>query len=399
MDIREMQNQAKMCLNCKNASCTKACPLNVKIPQFIKSICDEKLETAYQTIVENNYMGYICGMVCPHEKQCQGNCVRNKLGKPVQIGNIESTICEYGLENFKLDINMPAVCKEKVAVVGGGPSGLTCAFELRKKGYDVTIFEKNDCLGGVLIYGIPEYRLNKEIVNKIIDNMVANINVQTNITYGVDETYETLFKKGFKAVYLAIGNEVSKVLDIPGKDLEGVYGANEFLKNRLPCKDKKVVVIGGGNVAMDAARVAKRNGAKKVTIVYRRKLEDMPANKIEIEETFEENIEFIFERNVKEIKGEEKVTHIICDNDLKVETDILVMAIGAMPNEKVLSDIVFLENGLIKVDDEYMTNIENVYAGGDLIQSKSTVCMAIKNGKDVASIIDKKLSMQVSLLS
>lgn len=398
MDIRKMENQAKMCLNCKNANCMKACPLNTKIPQFIKSICDGEIESAYRMVIENNYMAYICGMVCPHEKQCQGNCVKNKLGEPVQIGNIEAMLCKYGFENLKLDINMPAICKEKVAVVGAGPSGLTCAFELRKKGYDVTLFEKNDYLGGVLIYGIPEYRLNKEMVNKIIGNMVADLNVKTNITYGVHETYETLFEKGFKAVYLAIGNELSKVLDIPGKNLKGVYGANEFLKNKLSSKDKKVVVIGGGNVAMDAARVAKRNGAKKVTIIYRRKIEDMPANKVEIEEAHEENIQFIFERNIKEIKGKEKITHVVCDNDSKIEADILIMAIGATPNESVLSNIKLADNGLVEINDDFMTNIDGVYAGGDLVQNKSTVCMAIKNGKDVASIIDKKLSMAVSLL-
>lgn len=392
MDIQEMQNQAKKCLNCKNANCMKACPLNVEIPKFIKNICDDELESAYQTIVKNNYMGYVCGIVCPHEKQCQGNCIKNKIGEPVQIGSIETAICEYGLKNFEASISMPIVSKEKVAVIGGGPSGLTCAYELRKKGYDVTIFEKNDYLGGLLIYGIPEYRLEKEMVNMIIHNMVAELNVNTNITYGVDETYETLFEKGFKAVYLAIGNEKSKMLDIPGKNLDGVYGANEFLKNKIVCEDKKVVVIGGGNVAMDAARVAKRNGAKKVSVIYRRKLENMPANKIEIEEAQKEDIQFVFERNVKEIKGEEKITHVICDNDLKVEADILVMAIGAVPNEGLLSNIHFLENGLVEVDDDYMTNIENVYAGGDLVQNKSTVCMAIKNGKDVAKIIDRKLS-------
>lgn len=392
MDIYEMQNQAKKCLNCTNASCMKACPLNVEIPKFIKNICDDELESAYQTIAKNNYMGYVCGIVCPHEKQCQGNCIKNKIGEPVQIGSIEAAICEYGFKNFEEMISMPAVSKEKVAVIGGGPSGLTCAYELRKKGYDVTIFEKNDYLGGLLIYGIPEYRLEKEMVNMITHNMVAELNVNTNITYGVDETYETLFEKGFKAVYLAIGNEKSKMLDIPGKNLDGVYGANEFLKDKIVCEDKKVVVIGGGNVAMDAARVAKRNGAKKVSVIYRRKLENMPANKIEIEEAQKEDIQFVFERNVKKIKGEEKITHVICDNDLKVEADILVMAIGAVPNEGLLSNISFLENGLVKVDDDYMTNIENVYAGGDLVQNKSTVCMAIKNGKDVAKIIDRKLS-------
>lgn len=392
MDIQDIKNEAKRCLNCRNPSCTNACPLKIEIPKVIKYVCDGELESAYQTVRESNYMGYVCGMVCPHEKQCQGNCVRNIKNEPVQIGKIESFICEYGLKNFDENIEIEPVSKEKVAVVGGGPSGLTCAYELRKKGYDVTIFEKNDYLGGILIYGIPEYRLPKDIVNRLIVNMTASLNVMNNITYGIDETAETLLEKGFKAIYLAIGNEKSKMLDILGKNLNGVCGANEFLKGKIDCEDKQVIVIGGGNVAMDAARVAKRRGAKKVTVIYRRKLEDMPANKIEIEEAYEENIQFIFEKNIKEIKGENKITHVICDDGMIVEADLLIMAIGATPNEELLSNIKFSGNGLVEIDDEYMTNIENVYAGGDLVQNKSTVCMAIKNGKDVARIIDEKLS-------
>lgn len=392
MDIQDIKNEAKRCLNCKNPSCIKACPLEMEIPQFIKCVCDGDLESAYQIVSKSNYLGYVCGMVCPHEKQCQGSCVRNIKKEPVQIGKIESFICEYGLKNLDMNIEIGPVSKEKVAIVGGGPSGLTCAYELRKKGYDVTIFEKNDYLGGILMYGIPEYRLTKSIVNRLIVNMTAGLNVKNNVTYGIDETSETLLKKGFKAIYLAIGNEKSKTLDIPGKNLNGVCGANEFLKEKIDCENKQVIVIGGGNVAMDAARVAKRSGAKRVTVIYRRKLEDMSANKIEIEEAFEENIQFIFERNIKEIKGEIKITHVICDNDMIVESDLLIMAIGAMPNKELLSNVKFSENGLVEIDDKHMTNIENVYAGGDMVQNKSTVCMAIKNGKDVARIIDEKLS-------
>lgn len=394
MNIQEIKEEVKKCLNCKNPNCVKACPLNMEIPKFIEYVRDDELEKAYQTIAQKNYMGYICGTVCPHEKQCQGNCIKGIKGEPVQIGKIEAAICEYGLENFTNEFNMPAVSKEKVAVIGGGPSGITCAFELRKMGYDVTIFEKNDYLGGILIYGIPEYRLPKEMVNKIINNMIENeINVKTGITYGIDETNETLFQKGFEAIYLAIGNEKSKILDIPGNDLEDVYGANEFLKDNINCENKKVIVIGGGNVAMDAARVAKRNNAKEVTVVYRKSLENMPANKIEINEAMEEKINFAFEKNVVKINGESRVENVLCDDNSIIDTDVVIMAIGAMPNREVLGNIEYAEDGLVNINEEFMTNIESIYAGGDLVQNKSTVCMAIKNGKEAALAIDKKLSL------
>ena len=255
------------------------------------------------------------------------------------------------------------------------------------------LFEKNDYLGGILIYGIPEYRLHKDIVNKIINNIIKNnINVETGITYGIDETSETLFQKGFKAIYLAIGNEKSKILNIPGNDLVGVYGANEFLKDNINCEDKKVIVIGGGNVAMDAARVAKRNNAKEVIIVYRKKLENMPANKIEINEAIEEKINFVFEKNIVKINGKNSVENVLCDDDSIIDTDMVIMAIGANPNEELLGNIEYADNGLVNVDEEFKTNIDLVYAGGDLVQNKSTVCMAIKNGKEAAKAIDKKLS-------
>ncbi|MBR4110171.1 MAG: FAD-dependent oxidoreductase [Clostridia bacterium] len=394
MNIQEIKDEAKKCLNCKNPNCVKACPLNMEIPTFINYVCNNELEKAYKAIVEKNYMGYICGTVCPHEKQCQGNCIKGIKGEPVQIGKIEAAVCEYGLENFANEFNMPQITKEKIAVIGGGPSGITCAFELRKMGYDVTIFERNDYIGGILIYGIPEYRLSKEMVNKIIDNIIKNnINVETGITYGIDETSETLFQKGFKAIYLAIGNEKSKILDIPGNDLEGVYGANEFLKDNINCENKKVIVIGGGNVAMDAARVAKRNNAKEVTIVYRKRLENMPANKIEINEAMEEKINFIFEKNVVKINGESRVENVLCDDNSVIEIDTVIMAIGAIPNREVLGNIEYVDDGLVNINEEFMTNVDLVFAGGDLVQNKSTVCMAIKNGKEAALAIDKKLSL------
>ena len=261
-------------------------------------------------------------------------------------------------------------------------------------GYDVTIFEKNDYLGGILIYGIPEYRLSKEMVNKIVNNITKNnINIETGIIYGIDETSETLFQKGFKAIYLAIGNEKSKILDIPGNSLAGVYGANEFLKDNINCENKKVIVIGGGNVAMDAARVAKRNNAKEVTIVYRKRLENMPANKVEINEAIEEKINFIFEKNIVKINGKNSVENVLCDDDSIIDTDMVIMAIGANPNEELLGNIEYADNGLVNVDEEFKTNIDSVYAGGDLVQNKSTVCMAIKNGKEAAIAIDKKFSL------
>lgn len=394
MNFDEIKKEASKCLNCKNPSCVKACPINNEIPIFIRYICQDEFKKAYKTIISNNYLGYICGTVCPHEKQCQGSCIRGVKSEAVQIGKMEAEICKYGLENYQDEFELPEITRERIAVIGGGPSGITCAFELRKLGYDVTLYERNEYLGGILMYGIPEYRLPKDIVTKIIEKMLKDrIEIKTEITYGKDITYKSLFDEGYKAIYLAIGNEKSKILDIPGKDLEGVYGANEFLKNNINCENKKVIVIGGGNVAMDAARVSKRNNAKNVTVVYRKKLENMPANNIEITEAFEENINFVFEKNIIKVIGQDCVSQVMCDDGSFLEADIVIMAIGANPNRELLGDMEFVDNGLINIDEKFETSIDGVYAGGDLVQNKSTVCMAIRNGKEVARAIDAKLSL------
>ncbi len=272
MNIEEIKIEAKECLKCQNPNCVKGCPLKIDIPKFINQVCSNELETAYQTIINDNYMGYVCGIVCPHEKQCQGNCIKGIKGTPVQIGKIEAGICEYGLEKFESTLKIKENKKEKIAIIGGGPSGISCALELRKKGYQVTIFEKNTYLGGILIYGIPEYRLPKNIISKIIEKILSfGISIETNKELGKDFTINDLLKEGYNAVYLAIGNEKSKMLNISGVHLNGVFGANEFLKDNIKCTNKKVIVIGGGNVAMDVARVSKRNLAKEVTVVYRKK--------------------------------------------------------------------------------------------------------------------------------
>lgn len=392
MNIDEIKQEAKRCMQCRNAACTNGCPLNMNIPKFIKDICEDNFEEAYMEILENNYMGYICGSVCPYEKQCQGNCIKGIKETPVQIGKIEAGICEYGLGNYEGKLELSAMQNKKVAIIGGGPSGIACALELKKKGFQVTIYEKNEKLGGILIYGIPEYRLEKSMVTQLIEKILSfGIKVKTNFEFGKNFTLGDLFEEGYDAVYLAIGCEKSKMLSIPGADLHGVYGANEFLKAKVECENKKVIVIGGGNVAMDAARVSKMKGASEVTVVYRRKLEDMPANKNEVEDAMKEKISFIFQRNVKEVVGEKFVSKIICDDETAIDADIVIMAIGALPNDEILKGLTFSENGLLNVDEKFMTSVDNVFAGGDLIQNKSTVCMAIKNGKEAANAIYEKL--------
>ena len=412
--------EAKRCLNCKIPKCMEGCPIHNRIPEFISKIKEENYEEAYQIISSVNPLGAICGRVCPHEKQCQGSCVRGIKDKPISIGKLEATICDWARENhvkIKHDIIENG---KKVAIVGSGPAGIACAVDLRKLGYDVTIFEKENFLGGILMYGIPEYRLDKKLVTDVINDLLEfGIKVRYNTILKQDDniqnesnlnkednncileiqmekekniiTIQSLFEDNYKAIFLGIGSEISNILYIEGSSKQRVYGANEFLRNERNCNVKKVIVIGGGNVALDAARVAKSEGAD-VTIVYRRLKENMPANIDEIEVAEQEKIEFVFQTNVIKICGEEKVTQIECDTGKIIEADIVVMAIGSTPNTNYIdNNLKLTEQGLIEVNENYETNIDNVFAGGDLVQKKATVCMAIKNGKEAAKAINNKL--------
>lgn len=431
--------EAEKCLNCKIPKCVEGCPINNRIPEFIEQIKNKNYEEAYKIIRLVNPLGAICGRICPHENQCQGNCVKGIKDKPVQIGALEAAVCDWAREN-KIKINYDI--KEngiKVAIIGAGPSGIACAVELRKLGYDVTIFEKEKYLGGILMYGIPEYRLPKDIVTDVINDLLElGIKVQLNTALKSENssddakdnnslenntlkndalenntlknntlekyiTIEQLFRENYKAVFLGIGSEKSNILPIDGCNKKGVIGANEFLKNKRDCKGKNVIVIGGGNVAMDSARVAKKEGAN-VTVVYRKQRENMPANKEEIEMAEQEGIEFIFGTNVvkinsenlysvdKEYSKDNNVKFVECDTGMEIETDYVIMAIGSTPNSEYLEkELELTEQGLIKINEKYETSIPNVFAGGDLVQKKATVCMAIKNGKEAAIEINNNI--------
>ena len=417
-----IDEEAKKCLKCKNPKCVQGCPINNRIPEFIEQIKSNNYEEAYKIIRSVSPLGAICGRVCYHENQCQGNCIKGIKDQSIQIGKLEAAICDWAREN---NIKIKYPIKEngiKIAVVGAGPSGIACAVELRKLGYDVTIFEKENYLGGILMYGIPEYRLPKKIVTDVIDDLLdLGIKVKLNTLLKNDEsmnmqfeekkvsdlinndveickeyiTLDSLFENGYKSIFLGIGSELSNILQVDGNDKFGVVGANEFLRNKKECKGKKVIVIGGGNVAMDSARVAKKEGAD-VIVVYRKQRENMPANKYEIEAAEKEEIKFIFGTNVINIKSEDKeykILNVECDTGVVIDTNYVDMAIGSTPNTQYLDrKLKLTEQGLIEIDENYETSIKNVFAGGDLVQKKSTVCMAIKNGKEAAKAIDIKIN-------
>lgn len=387
----ELIEKANKCYGCANAKCSEACPLNMPIPKIIKLFKEEKLEEAYLEILNNSYFGSVCGRVCMGEQQCKNSCIRKLKSEPVEFNEIEKYIFNWGLEN--VEENFVPVTLEKVAVVGGGPAGLTVAIELRRKGYNVTIFEKEKLLGGILRFGIPEYRLPKKVVDKVVSNIIKHeIKVETGQTFGKDFTIKDLEIQGFKAIFLGLGNYSSKKLKIKGVTLNGVYGSNEFLKDIEAINFKNVVVIGGGNVAMDVARMAKLKGAETVTVVYRKAKEKMKADKSEIESAENEKIRFKFESLPVEFIGGSNVESVKCDNGEDIKADTVVMAIGALPNLKQLpAEIEFEENGLVKISENGATSIPYIFAGGDLVEERATVALAIKSAKKSAVGIDKLL--------
>ena len=305
---------ADRCYGCSNPQCKEACPIKLEIPKIIDFVKKDDLESAYREIIKKSYLGSVCSRVCPQEQQCEGSCVRGIASTPVDIGEIEKYVSDWGLKNCKEDM-MP-ITYEKVAIIGSGPAGLTCAIELRRMGYDVTIFERENELGGILRYGIPEYRLPNKIVDSVVENILSyGIKVNTNQTFGEDFTLEDLANDDFKAAFLGIGNDMPKLLNIPGSELKGVYGANDFLKNIDNINFERVLVVGGGNVAMDVARMAKLKGAKEVTDVYRKTKIMMKANKLEVEAAEKEGIKFKFESVPSEIVGSNgNVDGVICSD-------------------------------------------------------------------------------------
>ncbi len=396
MDLNEAKQKASRCLGCTNPKCVEGCPIHTNIPGFIKCIKEEDLEGAYKIILEKNYFGSICGRVCSHDVQCKGNCILGVKDKPVDIGELEAFVSDWGLKNSTMGKRDKTVLnKERIAVVGGGVAGLTCAIKLERLGYAVTLFEKTMELGGVLQYGIPEYRLPKDIVYDTVDEItLARMEVDVGMSLGKDFSIDDLFAKGYKAVFLAIGLDVPKKLNVPGKDKKGVYSANEFLRRVDHIKFENVVVVGGGNVAMDVARMAKAKGAKSVNVLYRRERADMKANQIEIIKAIESGIKITPNSVVNEILGNDAVGGVKCTDGTTYRGDTVVIAIGSTPDLSILGDLKLTDTDLVAIDEYGETSKENVFAGGDLTEKNPNVSKAIASALRAVEGIERKMKLE-----
>lgn len=396
MDLNEAKQKASRCLGCTNPKCVEGCPIHTNIPGFIKCIKEEDLEGAYKIILEKNYFGSICGRVCSHDVQCKGNCILGVKDKPVDIGELEAFVSDWGLKNSTMGKRDKTVLnKERIAVVGGGVAGLTCAIKLERLGYAVTLFEKTMELGGVLQYGIPEYRLPKDIVYDTVDEItLARMEVDVGMSLGKDFSIDDLFAKGYKAVFLAIGLDVPKKLNVPGKDKKGVYSANEFLRRVDHIKFENVVVVGGGNVAMDVARMAKAKGAKSVNVLYRRERADMKANQIEIIKAIESGIKITPNSVVNEILGNDAVGGVKCTDGTTYRGDTVVVAIGSIPDLSLLGDLKLTDTDLVAIDEYGETSKENVFAGGDLTEKNPNVSKAIASALRAVEGIERKMKLE-----
>ena len=413
MENNNVKELACYCLNCKAKPCQKGCPLGNDIPEFIKSVREADYERAYKVLSRTTVLESICGRICPHMSQCMGKCIRGIKSVPVNIGELEAFVGDMAIKNQYNMNEKPVVEKKnkKVAVIGSGPAGLTCSAFLARNGFSVTIFEKKDKLGGLLRYGIPEFRLEKNVLDNTINKILnLGINIELNKELGVNLFLNEL-KNEFDAVFIAIGANIPWKMGVEGENLEGVYGGNSLLEyNTHPeYKGKNVAVIGGGNVAMDCARTINRMGAQKVTIIYRRSEEQMPAEKQEIDDARREGVNFLFQTNIVKILGKNKVTKIECikteliakdgedrltpvnieGSNYEIDMDYIVMAIGSQPELQTVSNLGLEldKRGYIKTDENYETSMKNVFAGGDIIGSKATVAWAAKTGRSVAERI------------
>ena len=412
--------KADECLECVRRPCQLGCPLNNDIRGFIKLVKEEKYREAYQLLSETTVIPSICGRVCPKSKQCEGKCVKGRIkdSNAVEIGKIEAFIGDMALKNNWAISSLPL--KNKcVAVVGGGPSGLTCAAFLRRNGYNVTIYERHDYLGGLLYHEIPEFRLDKTLLRKVIDKILElGIDVKLDQSIGKDFSLEDL-ETEYDAVFLGFGANLSSKMNIPGEDLDGVYGGNELLEsNNYPDYEGKVVVVSGcGNVAMDVARTIKRKGASRVYVIYRRSEVEAPAEEKEIKEARNEGVEFLFQNNIIGIYGEKSVekvevikTELVKKDDddrlspVNIEgtnyylsCDYVVMAIGSHPEGDIINSLglVLDKRGRILIDKDGHTSKEKVFAGGDLAGTTSTVAFASRAGRDAAYAIIKYLENSV----
>ena len=422
-------NEARRCLGCKNKPCQTGCPVGIDIPSFIAKVAEEDFEGAYQVLSASSALPAVCGRVCPQETQCEGKCVRGIKGESVGIGRLERFVADWHREHNNTAPTVPESNGHKVAIIGAGPSGLTAAGDLAKLGYKVTVYEALHLAGGVLVYGIPEFRLPKAIVQNEIEGLQAmGVDIETNMVIGKVLTIDELMHDyGYEAVYVASGAGLPRFMGIPGESLKGVYSANEYLTrvnlmkaykegSKTPIKkSKNVAVVGGGNVAMDAARSAKRLGAENVYIVYRRGMEELPARKEEVEHAEEEGIIFKLLTNPVRVLGDENgcVTGMECvemelgepddsgrrrpvekkDSNFVLDVDTMIMSIGTSPNPLIRSTTPGLETNrhgcIVTNGDDGLTSREGVYAGGDAVTGAATVILAMGAGKHAAKAIDE----------
>lgn len=420
--------ELKQCLNCKTKPCTTGCPLGNNIPMVISLLKNKEYKKAYEELTKTTVLPAVCGRICPHMSQCMGKCIKGIKGNPVKIGEIEQFIGDMAInENWNLSkTNDDVLQNKKVAIIGSGPAGLTCAAFLARKGVQVTIYEKLSKLGGILRYGIPEFRLDKNILDKSINKIInLGIQVKYNCELGKDISLEQL-KKEYDGIFISVGANIPCFMGIPGEEIKGVFGGNTLLEHIQTLKEnsqpivpdfngKKIAIIGGGNVAMDCARVLKKLGASNVKVIYRRAIEQMPAEKKEIQEAIEDGIEFLFQNNIIKIIGKSSVEKIECvktelvqkqgqdrlvpinveNSNYTIDVDNVIMAIGSKPEELMMKflNLELDKYNYIVTDDDYKTSDSKVWAGGDIINCKSTVAWASFTGRNVAESIANYLKI------
>lgn len=416
--MEQIKEKSNYCLNCKIKPCSvKGCPLNNDIPAFIKCIKEENYKEAYKILSKTTVLPGVCGRICPHTKQCQGSCIRGIKGEPVSIGELEAYAYDMAtkegmtlLDCYKEEMEQNKNNNKKVAIIGGGPAGLTCSAFLAKAGIKVTIYEKYDYLGGLLVHGIPEFRLSKDIVNKTIQ-MILDLGVEVKYKQELGKNLNLKdLEKEYDAIFLSFGANISSKMGVEGEELNGVYGGNELLEHNLHpnYEGKTACVVGGGNVAMDCARTIKRLGAKEVKVIYRRSREEMPAEDKEVEDAINEGVEFLYQNNIVKIIGDEKVEQIeliktelvqkegenrkvpvnIENSNYIIDADYVIMALGSGPENIVEDlDLTLTKWCNIMVDEKFQTSNPKIFAGGDLAGAKGTVAWAARSGRDAANSI------------